>query len=123
MKHLDSPVAAGSAASMVLLLIACLTISALIGEGQGNCAEVRVRERQYTHPVSVSDAIEMTQFGDLSYIRGLPAKYNAVHFSPDGKQFVIVTERGNIKKNTTDYCLLLFNTAQALRSPSPEKLV
>jgi len=71
-------------------------------------------------PVNVADAIQMNQLGELAYIRGIGARYSAAHFSPDGKSFLILSARGNIKRNTNDYVLLLFRSAQALRSPTPQ---
>ena|ERR1700722_8512410 len=82
-----------------------------------------IPEQHDPRPVTVADVIQMTQFGEFAYLRGVSAKYNPAHFSPDGKHFVIVTTRGNIEKNSNDYSLLLFQTETALRSPAPEVLV
>ena len=74
-------------------------------------------------PVTMTDAIQMTQFGDPWYLRGLSAKHKVAGFSPNGSRFVIVIKKGNLDKNTNDYSLLLFRTADAFHSPSPEVLV
>jgi dipeptidyl aminopeptidase/acylaminoacyl peptidase len=74
-------------------------------------------------PVTVRDAVEMTQFGDEGYIRGLSAKHSVAKFSPNGKQFLLMVKRGNLKRNTNDYTLLLFQTDQAVHSASPEVLL
>jgi dipeptidyl aminopeptidase/acylaminoacyl peptidase len=62
-------------------------------------------------PVEVTDSIGMTQVGT-------PAT-----FSPDGKKLVVVTRRGNLEKNTNDFSLLLFYSADVFRSPRAEVLL
>jgi dipeptidyl aminopeptidase/acylaminoacyl peptidase len=44
-------------------------------------------------------------------------------FSPDGKQFVVILKKGNLEANTNEYSLVLFQTAEAFRSPAPQVLV
>jgi len=78
---------------------------------------------QASRPVTVADAIQMTQFGDFSYIRGVSARDNPARFSPDGNHFVIITTTGSIEKNTNDYALLLFQTSKAPDSPTPKVLL
>ncbi len=73
--------------------------------------------------VTVADAIRMTQFGDEVYLRGLPPRDGVSQFSPDGTQFVVLTKKGNIEKNTNDYSLLLFYADGALKAPAPRVLV
>lgn len=51
------------------------------------------------------------------------SKGEIVHFSPDGKQFVIVTRRGNLATNTNDYTLLLFRSDEVFRFPVAERLL
>jgi len=71
-------------------------------------------------PVRVADAIEMTQVG---YSRN-PADYrshdNVVEFSLDRSKFVFVTQKGNLKNNTVEFSLLVFQTVDAFKSPTPE---
>ena len=64
--------------------------------------------------VSVADAICMTKVSDP----GHPAT-----FSPDGRKFVVVLERGNLKQNTNDYWLLLWRTNQLFNDAKPELLI
>jgi len=72
-----------------------------------------------TLPVTVADAIGMTTVGNARYRF---FKHRVAQFSPDGKRFVIVVKRGNIKTNTNDYSLFLFRTGDVLKAPVPEIL-
>src|SRR6266850_2732222 len=83
----------------------------------------RVPDQHDASPVSVVDAIQMTQLVDPDHPNLDSPKYDPVNFSPDGKNFIIVTKRGNIEQNTNDYSLLLFQTDGVLRSPTPKVLV
>src|SRR5260370_22418692 len=73
--------------------------------------------------VTVADAIRMTEFGDEAYIRGQSPRDGVAQFSPDGTQFVVLTKRGNIEKNSNDYSLLLFRVNGVLKAPAPTVLV
>ncbi len=44
-------------------------------------------------------------------------------FSPDAKEFIVVAHKGNLEKNTNDYSLLLFHSADAFHSPRPQVLL
>jgi dipeptidyl aminopeptidase/acylaminoacyl peptidase len=66
---------------------------------------------QAARPAMVSDSIGMVQVG------------TPPTFSPDGKEFVIVTRRGNLQKNANDFSVLSFHTADAFRSPRPQVLL
>jgi dipeptidyl aminopeptidase/acylaminoacyl peptidase len=79
--------------------------------------------RQKQKPVAVVDAIGMTRFADDYYFKGGAAAGRVAHFSPDGKQFTITLRKGNLEQNTNEFSLLLFHTADALRSPKPEVLL
>ena len=83
---------------------------------------VRVPD-QIQRPITVTDAIRMTRLGDPLYYAGGPSKGIVAKFSPDGKHFAIVLRKGNLEQNTNEYSLLLFETADALRSPVPRTLV
>ncbi len=78
---------------------------------------------QEKKPVTVADAIGMTRFADDYYFRGGSSAGRVARFSPDGKQFTITLKRGNAQLNTNEFSLLLFRTADALRSPKPEVLL
>lgn len=73
-------------------------------------------------PVTVEDTICMTRIAgplDASAYRGAGPTSGFAVFSPNGKRFVIVISKGNLAKNTNDYSLLLFRTADIFRSPTP----
>ena len=71
-------------------------------------------------PVTVADAITMTQTGDRNYLDGFATRGNVGIFSPDGSKFAFVTQKGNLETNTVEFTLLVFRTAQAFQSPTPE---
>lgn len=65
----------------------------------------------------VSDSIEMTHVEETNVLSGNPAQ-----FSPNAKNIAVVTYRGNLKRNTNDYRLLLFHVLSGQR-PEPEVLL
>jgi len=74
-------------------------------------------------PVAVLDSIEMIRVADAATTTAVsPDQRLVAHFSPDGKQFVVVLRKGNLKKNTNEYSLVLFHTADALHSPQPRTI-
>ena len=75
------------------------------------------------HPVSVADAITMTRLSDQRYFLGSSSEGRVTQFSPDGKWFTIVLERGDIEHNSILYSLLLFETDRAFDSPNPSVLI
>ncbi len=67
--------------------------------------------------VTVADLIGMTTIG--SHVQG----YRMVDYdvlSPDGARVAVVVKRGNLERNTVDFALLLFRTADLLRAPRPD---
>jgi dipeptidyl aminopeptidase/acylaminoacyl peptidase len=122
-KHLKHDISAGSRARIAASIVTFFSMIVPIARSEAIRQQSRVREEHDARVVTVVDAIEMTQFGDPEYLDGLSAKYNPARFSPDQKHFVIVTTKGNVKKNTNDYSLLLFQTNRALRSLAAEALV
>jgi len=73
-----------------------------------------------SHPVSVTDAITMTQLGEPEYFRGFPSRGLVAHFSPDEKKFVTVLMKGDLTHNTNQYSILLSRTDEALLGSPPE---
>lgn len=69
---------------------------------------------------TVEDGIELTRLADSAYFSGESSSGQVAQFSPDGKRFVIVLQKGNIRDNTNEYSLLLFKTAEAFKAPKPE---
>ena len=74
-------------------------------------------------PLTVADSVRMTRFGDASYTAGGSSKGIVGRFSPDRARFVIVLRSGNLERNTNEYSLVLFRTADAFHSPKPRLLV
>jgi hypothetical protein len=73
--------------------------------------------------VTVRDAIQMSRLGDPSYLLGGSAKDRVANFSPDGKRFIIIVEKGDVEQNTNRYSLLLFETSTVFKAPKPEVLL
>ncbi len=69
------------------------------------------------HGLTVTDIISMTTIGTRPRGEG-DEDYDVV--SPDGAQVAVVVKRGNMARNTMDYVLLVFRTAELLRSPTPD---
>lgn len=74
-------------------------------------------------PVTVADSIQMTRLGDVEYTGGAPSRGIVAKFSPDGTRFVVILKKGNLKANTNEYSLVLFQTAEVFQSPEPQVLV
>lgn len=73
--------------------------------------------------VTVQDAINTTRLAGSNYFRGGDSKGRVAQFSPDGRSFVIVLRKGNLEKNTNEFSLLLYETADALQAPKPTILL
>ena len=72
-------------------------------------------------PLRVADAIGMTRIAGSPYPAVRPKTGFAI-FSRDGSRFAIVLSKGNVEKNTNDYSLLVFRTADVSRGGNPRKL-
>src|SRR5437762_10034775 len=75
------------------------------------------KNQSSTHSITVRDAIELTRLADPDYFHNSGSKGRVPLFSPDGKLFLILLRKGNLEKNTNEFSLLLYRTAEALRSP------
>ena len=107
-----------------LLILICLagapwlvSIQAAAAQAAGKASTERSAAKS---PVTVADAIEMTQIGHRPGSDDYRSHDNVVEFSPDRSKFVFVTSRGNLKNNTVEFSLLVFRTADAFQSSSPE---
>src|SRR5256885_8673252 len=70
-------------------------------------------------PVRVADLIGMTLFGSDAH-NGATEDIHVI--SPDGRQLAVVVQRGNLSRNTVDYSLLLFRTANLESTLRPDTL-
>lgn len=73
--------------------------------------------------VTVADAIRMTRLGDSHYLEGGSARGRVAQFSPDGKRFIVIVERGDLGHGTNNYSLLLFETARVFKPCLPKLLL
>jgi dipeptidyl aminopeptidase/acylaminoacyl peptidase len=97
--------------TIALVPVVCMIVRACAGEVDAVTTKRRV---------TVADAITMTQTGDRYYLDGFAPGGNVGIFSPDGSKFAFVTQKGNLENNTIEFTLLVFRTAQAFQSPTPE---
>ena len=88
----------------------------------GLCSGQERTATEEKRPVTVADAIRMTRVAGSGYPSWRKKSGFAV-FSPDGKHFAIVIARGNIEKNTNEYSLLVFRTAEVSHGGVPRTLV
>src|SRR5437870_3001360 len=98
------------------LLVLILSFSALRSQGDKNSSAER-------RPVTVADAIRMTQLGDSYYAAGGSSEGRVAQISPDGKQFTVVLKKGDLEHNVVTYSLLLYKTASAFQLPKPKILL
>jgi dipeptidyl aminopeptidase/acylaminoacyl peptidase len=103
---------------LVLIVIASALLrpsGALFGQGMPQSAKRRV---------SVADVVRMTRVGEPLYVgyTGVGPKEGFAAFSPDGRRFAFVVTKGNLERNTNDYSLLLFHTADVFQAATPKRL-
>ena len=84
---------------------------------------LRAAQVEEKRRVTVADTIRMTTVPDVQYAAADNSASRIALFSPDGKEFLIVTERGILETNEREFCLLLFKTSELFRSPKPEVLL
>jgi dipeptidyl aminopeptidase/acylaminoacyl peptidase len=94
----------------------CAT-AAWCGQANANGSETPSKR-----PVNIADSIRMTTIDNPNYSLGTWGRDDVAAFSPDGKLFVVIVEKGNLERNTVDYSLLLFQTSKALSATPPEVL-
>src|SRR5262245_21716413 len=99
---------------ILLVAVACLAASLAV---QGH--------ERTAPPITAADIIGMTRTVELKNVGILFEPENALIalFSPDGKRFVILLERGNSRHDTMDASIALFQTKDALSAPRPDVLL
>jgi dipeptidyl aminopeptidase/acylaminoacyl peptidase len=108
-RHLSS----GSAASLVVALLVFTSCSAYPKD----------KLEPGRRAVNVRDAIQMTRLADQGYFLGASPEGRVGRFSPDGKRFTVVLQKGLLGDNTNEFSVLLFETSQVFRSPKPNILL
>jgi dipeptidyl aminopeptidase/acylaminoacyl peptidase len=73
--------------------------------------------------ITVEDTITMTRWGDVPYFWGNNPDANIATYSPDGKHFVIVLRKANIKTNKNEYSIYLYTTSTIFKSAKPVLLL
>jgi dipeptidyl aminopeptidase/acylaminoacyl peptidase len=81
------------------------------------------RNRETRHRISVADTIRMTTFPETTYARAGAVTSRFARFSPNGKQFVVVTEAGHLETNENEFAILLFTAADAFRRPNARRVL
>ena len=80
-------------------------------------AEVAGCEADPKRRISVEETIRMTVFPETTYTAGDRSASRFARFSPDGKRFVVVTEKGHPETNENEFSLLLFETKDVFHQP------
>jgi dipeptidyl aminopeptidase/acylaminoacyl peptidase len=94
----------------ILILSFAIAVNARSGE----------RTQALKREITVEDSVSMaTLAAPADPSEGVPHPY----FSPDGKYFVVLVRRANLKNDTNDASLLLYKTEEALNEPKPDTLV
>ena len=65
----------------------------------------------------------MIRLADPVYLGGGSSAGRVAQFSPDGAKFVVVLRKGNVRKNSNEYSLLLWRTNTLSRSRKPDVLL
>jgi dipeptidyl aminopeptidase/acylaminoacyl peptidase len=105
-----------NSSKLAMLLTALLPFAAVRSSARSDIDSSR-------RPITVADGIEMTRLGDNLYFSGNPSHGRVARFSPDGKRFVIVLRTGNLKENTNEFSMLLFETGKLVPPTTSNVLV
>jgi dipeptidyl aminopeptidase/acylaminoacyl peptidase len=73
--------------------------------------------------ITVEDTIRMTTLPETLYAGSDASTSRYAGFSPDGKRFVVVTEKGLPETNENEFSILLFETREAFGGPKPKRLL
>jgi dipeptidyl aminopeptidase/acylaminoacyl peptidase len=73
--------------------------------------------------VTVADTIRMTTVPEVQYAAADSSSSRVALFSPNEKEFLVVTERGIVETNEREFSLLRFETSELFRSPKPDVLL
>ena len=103
----------------LLLIIFSIVVCPSSVQGQPQVSQ----SHSLKHPISVSDVIATTRLGDRAYFEGRSPQGGVAQFSPDGKRFIIVLRKGNPQRNTNDFSIYIFTTADIFRSPTLNRLL
>lgn len=98
----------------ILGLLTVATQALVKGECPSGPERPSGQDPAHVHPVTVPDMIQMTQPGENRFQGGMFDKHDIAKFSPDGKQFVFLLKRGNLKRDVNDYWIEWFRTAAAM---------
>ena len=98
----------------------CLFLVLLLQAVSGVSASTQGSEKRR---ITVEDTIRMTVLPETTYTGGDRSSSRFARFSPDGKRFVVVTEKGHPETNENEFTLLLFETKDAFPSPRPNALL
>src|SRR5512146_1990243 len=104
-----------SSMSKIGVLIACLLPALAVAKPGVSVSNPTASDKR---PVTVADGIEMTQIGDQTYLDDFAKTGNVVQFSPDRTKFAFVVRKGNLSKDTVEYSIIVFRTADAFTAPA-----
>src|SRR5882762_141505 len=99
--------------------VTCMVLFSMAMGGLNSQAQVVAPATGERAPVTVADAIGMSKVSSEADHPEAEIGY----FSPNGKNFVIIVRRGNLKQNTNDYSLLSWRSDHIFRSPAATVLL
>jgi dipeptidyl aminopeptidase/acylaminoacyl peptidase len=100
--------------SKIAWLSACLLLEAVTD----SAAEGPQKGR-----ITVEDTIRMTTFPETTYTSGESSSNRFARFSPDGRNYVVVTAAGLPETNENEFVLWLFATKDAFHETRPRRIL
>ncbi len=80
------------------------------------CGQEKADAKQ-KQPITPADGAVMARV-EVPY--GLAANASIAQFSPDGKRFFLLVKKGNLERNTNEFSLLVYRTADVFHSSKPD---
>lgn len=102
---------------------ACFLLPLLLVIAHSAAADSGDEAARSKRSVTVRDTIEMIRWADRDYFLGADPGDRVGIFSPDGREFIVVVRKGNVRRNSNEFSLLLFHTREALQTPKPRILL
>jgi dipeptidyl aminopeptidase/acylaminoacyl peptidase len=108
---------------VIVLFLVWILLSPSVARSTVHAKSPEHESSNEKRPVNVRDSIRMTTIGNPYYWEGVPSRGLVAQFSPDRKKFLVILRRGNLERNTNEYSMLLWHTADIFRSSEPTTLL
>ena len=110
----------GLTGGICLFSLSCLLCVETIHAADSSAGE---KTPQGKRRITVADTIEMTRWSNRKYFLGGSPDAPVGIFSPDTKHFLILVKKGNLRLNTTESSVLLFQTGEVFQQPKPKTIL